>query len=236
MRGHLIVIEGTDCSGKATQTKLLVNRLRGDGYKVGVISYPVYDSPTGKIIGACLLGKPDMCNDFLKEEHGWFLEGGGNVDAWAASDLYAADRRYNLPKLLDLLNNNDIVIADRYVQSNMAHRGGYIDSYYDRLKMYKNIELLEYVVNGLPKPTHTYLLYMPYDVAKVLRENRMEALDEAESNEMYMRRAEQAYLELARIYKYDIVNCSYNNSIRSIDDINNELYGKVKKRILVLHE
>ena len=159
-RGKIIVIEGTDCSGKETQTKLLVEKLENIGKKVKRISFPMYDTPTGKIIGACLLGKPDMCNNLFKEEHGFFPEGGGNVDSLAAIDLYAADRRYNLPKINKLLEEGYIIIIDRYVASNMAHRGGLLERKEDRLKIYKKIELLEYEINELPRPDKTIFLYL----------------------------------------------------------------------------
>ena len=231
MCGKLIVIEGTDCSGKETQTKLLVSKLIKDGYKVGTMSFPVYDSPTGRIIGACLLEKPDMCRKYLKEEVSFFKEGGGNIDPIVACDFYVADRRYNLPKLLELLNNNDIVILDRYVTSNMAHRGGLIDNKEERLKIYKKIELLEYDINELPRPDEIYLLYLPYKYSYELKMKRDEELDSAESNENYMRRGEEAYLELANIYNFDIINCYDSNGIKNIEDINNDLYGRVKRKI-----
>ena len=97
MRGKLIVIEGTDCSGKETQSKLLVERLEKEGKKVVRVSFPMYDTPTGAIVGACVLGKPHMCEELLKENHGFFKEGGGNIGELAALCYYAADRRYNLP-------------------------------------------------------------------------------------------------------------------------------------------
>ena len=146
-KGRLIIIEGTDCSGKETQTKLLVEKLVSNNIKVKRLSFPMYDTPTGKIIGACLLGKPDMCKELLKTNHSFFPEGGGNVDPLTALAFYAADRRYNLPIINDLLNQGYIVILDRYVASNMAHRGGQIATKKERLKMYKKIETLEYVIN-----------------------------------------------------------------------------------------
>ena len=66
--GKLIIVEGTDCSGKETQTRLLVDRFEKENIKVKRLSFPMYDTPTGKIIGACLLGKPDMVNNLLKME------------------------------------------------------------------------------------------------------------------------------------------------------------------------
>ena len=68
MRGKLIVIEGTDCSGKETQTRLLVDRLNREGIRAERLAYPDYDTPTGKIIGACYLGKEYLCKSELKSE------------------------------------------------------------------------------------------------------------------------------------------------------------------------
>lgn len=223
-KGKIIVIEGTDCSGKETQTRLLVQKLEENNIKVKRLSFPMYDSPTGKIIGACLLGKPDMCKELLKTDHSFFEEGGGNVDPLAALALYAADRRYNLPIINKLLNQGYVLILDRYVASNMAHRGGQIESKEERLKMYKKIELLEYDINELPKPDKTVLLYLPYEYACILKKDRQEDADEAESNIKYLKRGEKAYLELAKLYNYDIINCVKNNTIRTVDDINDELY------------
>ena len=227
MQGKLIIVEGTDCSGKETQTTKLVERLEAQNIKVKRLSFPMYDSPTGKIIGAALLGKPAMCEELLRENHGFFKEGGGNVDPLTAINLYAADRRYNLPIINNLLEEGYIVIIDRYVTSNMAHRGGLIEDADERLRMYEKIDTLEYEINELPRPDKTVLLYLPFEYAKVLKQNREEAPDEAEANEEYLKRGERAYLELANMYKYDIINCVSENNIRSIDDINDELYQKI---------
>lgn len=230
-KGKLVVVEGTDCSGKETQTRLLVEKLKKENITVERISFPMYDTPTGKIIGACLLGKPEMCKENLLENHSFFPEGGGNIDSLAACDLYAADRRYNLPIINKLLEENDILLIDRYVTSNMAHRGGLIDDYEERLKIYKKIELLEYDINELPRPDKTILLYLPYEYATILKKQRKELPDEAESNAEYLKKGENAYLELAKLYNYDIINCVNNNNIRTIENINEEIYQKVKKLV-----
>ena len=183
MNGKLIVIEGTDCSGKETQSKLLLEKLKKDGEKVVCLSFPMYDTPSGAIIGASLLGKPYLCDKYLKENHSFFPEGGGNIDSLAALCYYAADRRYNLPTLEKYLNDGYIVIADRYVPSNMAHRGGLLDSKEERLKIYKKIEILEYDLMELPRPNQIIFLYMPYKYACILKSKRSEALDETEKND-----------------------------------------------------
>ena len=147
----------------------------------------------------------------------------------AAIDLYAADRRYNLPKIKELLNDGYIVIIDRYVASNMAHRGGLLENRNDRLKIYKKIELLEYEINELPRPDKTILLYLPYEYACILKKNRKEIADETERNEKYLKMGEKAYLELSALYDYDLIECVKNKEIRTIEDINQELFEKIKE-------
>lgn len=230
MKGKLIVIEGTDCSGKETQSKLLVERLKKDGEKVATISFPMYDTPSGRIVGACLLGKPYLCEEYLKESHSFFPEGGGEVDSLTALCYYAADRRYNLPIIEKYLNEGYTLIADRYVTSNMAHRGGMLETKEERLKMYQKIDTLEYELMEIPRPNQVILLYMPYEQACVLKKQRKEAPDEVELDENYLKRGERAYLELADIYHYDVINCVENNQIRTIEDINEDVYKLVRKK------
>ena len=230
MKGKLIVIEGTDCSGKETQSKLLVERLKKDGEKVATISFPMYDTPSGRIVGACLLGKPYLCEEYLKENHGFFPEGGGEVDSLTALCYYTADRRYNLPVIEKYLNDGYTLIVDRYVTSNMAHRGGMLETKEERLKMYQKIDTLEYELMELPRPDQVILLFMPYEQACVLKNQRKEAPDEVELDENYLKRGERAYLELADIYNYDVVNCAPNNQIRTIEDINEDVYELVRRK------
>ena len=181
-------------------------------------------------MGACLLGKPNMCKELLQTEHSFFPEGGGNVDSLAALAYYAADRRYNLPIINKYLNEGYTLIIDRYVTSNMAHRGGMILDQEERLKMYKKIDTLEYEIMELPRPDKTILLYMPFEYACLLKKKREELPDEAESNEEYLRLGEKAYLELADIYNYDVINCVKDNKIRTIEEINENVYKLVRKK------
>ncbi len=231
MTGKLIVIEGTDCSGKETQSRLLKERLIKEGYKVERLSFPMYDTPTGKIIGACLLGKPAMCEELLNVNHSFFPEGGGNVDALAALCYYAADRRYNLPIINKYLEEGYILIVDRYVTSNMAHRGGMIKDKEERIKMYQKIETLEYDLMELPRPHQVLFLYMPYLYACKLKQNRKEAPDEAEKNSTYLHLGEQAYLELANLYQFDTILCVRDEQIRTIEEINDDILKRIRRII-----
>ena len=175
--GKIIVIEGTDCSGKETQSKLLKSYLEQNGIKVATFSYPQYNTPTGKIIGGPLLGKPSICPSWFNN----YVE----VDSKVASLYFAADRRASLPVLKELINNNEIVIIDRYIYSNMGHQGSKIEDKEERLKMYKFLETLEFDLLELPRPDLVIFLYLPYSYGEELKKNRLETLDEAEKSQTH---------------------------------------------------
>lgn len=221
--GKLVLIEGTDCSGKQTQSDLLLKKLIEAGKKVVKVSFPMYDTPTGKIVGGPYLGKESICS-------GWFKEGANNVSAKVASLYYAADRLYNIDKINDYLKKDYIVLLDRYVTSNMAHQAGKIKNKEERLKMFKWIEQLEYGLLELPEPDIKIFLHMPYEYSKMLQKNRGE-LDELETSEENLRNAENTYLEMVELYNFYQIECVKNNSIRSIEDISEEVYRFVNKEI-----
>ncbi len=223
MRGKIIVIEGTDCSGKGTQSDLLLERLNKDGYPTKKYAFPVYDSPTGKIVGGPYLGKSTICK-------GWFSEGANEVPAKVASLYFAADRLYNIKPILEELDKGNNVILDRYTTSNMGHQAGKIKDKAERLKMFKWIEELEYNLLKLPKPDIKVFLYMPYEYSKSLQTNRVE-LDEHELSEDNLRHAENAYLEMVDLYDFIKIDCIDNSSIRSIEDINNEIYSHILEKL-----
>lgn len=222
-KGKLIVIEGTDCSGKGTQSELLYKKMIDDGLNVYKTSFPMYDTPTGKIIGGPYLGKEHICL-------GWFKEGANNVPAKVASLYYAADRLYNINIINEKLTEGYIVILDRYVTSNMGHQAGKIKDKNERLEMFKWLEKLEYELLELPKPDIKIFLHMPYEYSKKLQKNRDE-LDEHEKSPENIINAENAYLELSKIYDFDIIECIRNEELRTINDIHEEIYNIVKKGI-----
>ena len=221
MKGKLIVIEGTDCSGKETQCKKLIKRLENDNIKVFEMPFPRYDTPTGKIVGGPLLGKPMICESYFGDE-------ASKVPSKVACLYYAADRLYNIKPIIDNLSNGVNVILDRYTTSNMAFQGGKLESNSDRLEIFKFLEELEYDLLGLPKPDDVIFLHMPYEEACILKANREEKPDMVEQNEKYLRQGEEAYIELSKLYNWKTIKCGENGIIRTIDDINDELYDIVR--------
>lgn len=224
MRGKLIVIEGTDCSGKETQAKLLMKKLRSEGVLIEERGFPMYDTPTGYIIGADLLGKPHMGECI-------FPEGTTKVPAKVAALYYAADRLYNIEKINELLDQGINVILDRYVESNMGHQAGKYTEKSDKLAMMNWLEKLEYDLLELPRPDIVLFLYMPYQYTIELRNNRKEAADGAESDIEHLKNAEATYSLMAERYNYNIIHCVKDENIRTIEDINEEVYKLVKKKL-----
>lgn len=223
MKNKIIVIEGTDCSGKETQSKMLVDRLIDDGVKISSFSFPNYDSPTGKIIGGPYLGKECICD-------GWFNEGASSVDPYVAMSLYGADRRYNLPVILDKLSSGHLLL-DRYVYSNMAHQACKFKDVCERNKIIDKIYKYEFDILELPKPDITIFLYMPYEYGLLLKKNRTEKLDQHESSYDNQVNSIHVYLDLASKYDFIIIDCVKDGCIRSREDINDEIYKIIKKMI-----
>ncbi len=221
MKGKIIVIEGTDCSGKETQSKLLVERLKSLGKKCASFSFPMYDTPTGKIVGGAYLGKPEICE-------GYFDEGAPNVDPRVSCLYYAADRKYNIDKALKLLDEGYYVLLDRYTTSNLAHQGSKIKDKDERFNMYQWIDKLEYWLLQLPKPDKTIFLHVPYEYSCELKKNRIN-LDENEKSPEHLKGAERAYLELVELYNWDKIECVKDGELRSIEDINEEIFKLIEE-------
>ena len=224
MRGKLILIEGTDCSGKETQTKLLVDRFESIGIKTTRISFPVYDSPTGKIVGGPYLGKSYISDC-------WFPEGAINVDPKVASLYYAADRKYNINKINDLLNEGVYVILDRYIYSNLAHQGGKIKDKEERYKMYDWLDKLEFGLLELPHADIKVFLHMPYEVSLILKKGREEGMDQHEASKEHLVASENAFKEIASLYGFKTIECNIGDTPKKIEDINEELYNYVKEEL-----
>ncbi|HJX49904.1 MAG TPA: hypothetical protein VJ438_00410 [Candidatus Nanoarchaeia archaeon] len=219
-RGKTFVLEGTDKSGKNTQSDYLLASIRALGLNCQKMSFPRYHTPTGRIVGQCYLGKILGPGD-----RAWF--GDANlVPPEVASIYYAADRLAAVPEIEEILSSRSHLILDRWVESNMGHQGGKAKTPEQRAGIIEFISHLEYGVLDLPKPDAVIFLYMPYEVARTLP--RAEAADGHESNEEHLRNAEETYLYLAKRFNWKQINCAPNGKIRSIDDIHQEVFEIVK--------
>lgn len=228
-KGKIILIEGTDKSGKETQTTKLVNRLRRNGHGCERMGFPRYDTPTGRIIGQCYLGKEGLG----KGDVAWFGDA-DSVDPRIACGYYALDRLAAVPDMKAIINDGRHLILDRYVESNMGHQGGKAKTLAHRKRIIDNIAELEYKHYGLPMPDETIFLYMPWEVGVELGKNSNEIPDGHERNIEHLKRAEETYLWMAKKRLWKKVDCAPDrtlDSLRSPEDIHEEVYDYLIRKL-----
>lgn len=224
-KGKLIVIDGTDGSGKATQVELLRKRLTKEGKTVKVVDFPeYYKNFFGAFIGHC-----------LKEQYyNWI-----NIHPKIASIAYAADRFESKGEMEGWLKKGYIVIANRYVSANQIHQGGKISSTKKREAYLKWLDQMEYGVFKIPRPNITLYLSLPIPVVLSLIEKRNKDLkrkylgkkkDVHEASRSFLENSRKSALWLSKNLKnFSKVDCSVKGEILSREAIHEMVYEKVKK-------
>ena len=158
--GKLIVIDGIDGSGKATQVRLLKERLVKEKIKVKTIDFPrYYDNFFGKLIG-----------EYLAGQYGDFSE----VDPRLASVLYAADRFESSTDIKKWLDAGYIVLADRYVSANQIHQGGKIADPKKRKDFFTFLDTMEHGVFKIPRPDVVVYLDVPFEISKLWLQKKIQ--------------------------------------------------------------
>lgn len=214
MKGKLIVIEGSDGSGKATQTALLADRLKRDGLKINTLSFPDYDSESSALVKMYLRG--DFGND------------ASAVSPYAASLFYAADRYASYQKIWKAkYEAGEIFLADRYVASNFVHQGVKLNE--DERENFINwLEDLEYNKLTLPKPDVTIFLDMPPNVSLNLVKTRGRS-DIHEKDADYLKKVYNLYNMFSDKFCWEKIGCSSENSPKSVEEISEIVYNRVKR-------
>ena len=216
--GKIFVIEGINGSGKETQSQLLVEELKKKGLKVVIFSFPMYESPTGRIFKDCLLGK---------DGDSWFQESILDLDPKVVCLYTAADRKYNSNKIKEYLDKDYIVVLNRYTSSNMAHQGSKYESSEERFYMYQWIDKLEYWLLGLPKPDLTIFLSLPPNYShKLLNQQISFSFDHTDNYDQ--EKVFLAYLELSELYNWHKIECIKDDKCKSILEINKEIMSIVQ--------
>ena len=228
-RGALITIEGTDGSGKQTQAKLLLERLTREGTPCEMMSFPRYETPTGRIISQCYLGKKRAPED---GDVAWFGDA-DSVDPLLASLYYAADRYASAPEMRKILDSGTNLILDRYFQSNLAHQGGKIKDRDERREFFVSIGDIELRGLKIPDTDKTIFLYMPWEVSLELRKGR-DSADGHESNIEHLKRAEEVYLDLSESNTWERIDCAPDRTLSSLlspEKIHEEVYAAAMRAI-----
>lgn len=225
-RGKLIAIEGIDGSGKRTQVELLTNALTNRGHSVYATGFPQYNSWFGKMVG-----------QFLNGELG-SLE---TVDLHFSALLYAGDRFEAKPKLEAALNNGQIVLADRYIASNLAHQTARAPIE-KRAEFRSWIEHLEYNIYGLPRESLIlYLRVPPLEAQNLIAQKSARSYTTAkqdllEASLRHLEEAAKVYDELSRKAPWATIQCfdTLRNCMRSPEEIAEEVLTAVEP-ILAVH-
>lgn len=217
MNSIMVVIEGLDGSGKATQAQLLLERLQQLGKEAVKVSFPNYEDESSALVKMYLRGDLGQADE---------------VNAYGASLFYTVDRYATFQKKYKKLwQTGHTIIADRYTTSNMVHQTTKEpkeawDAYLQWL------EDLEYQKIGLPRPTQVIYLDMAPEVSRRLLEQRYHG-DESkkdihEANFAYLQRCREAALYAAKKFGWTVVACCRQGELRSIADIQEEIWQAVQ--------
>ncbi len=214
MNNKIIAVEGIDGSGKNTQSRLLVENLKKQGFEVEFLGFPCYSETFfGKEIGAYLNG------DF---------GGLDDVHPKLASMLYAGDRLEKKPFIEQTIAAGKVLVIDRYVSSNIAHQGAKLAGD-ERAALCDWLKALEHEVYGLPKPTLNILLSMDVtsSTSLVLKKDARDYTDKKqdlhEADTSYMNKVAGVYEKLSQGDDWYRVECIENEAIRSVESIADEI-------------
>ena len=216
--GKLIVIEGTDGSGKSTQFRLLTERIASEGYDFQKLVFPQYKEESSALIRMYLGGE--------------FGARPTDVNAYAASAFYAVDRYASYKKVWgQWYEQGGLVLSDRYTTSNAVHQASKEppDRQGDFLKwLYE----FEYDKLGLPRPDLVIYLDVPTDFTERMMRSREAATNTSadihEQDLQYLRTCRQTGRAAAAFYDWTVIDCVRDGTMRSIADIHEEIYRHVR--------
>ena len=211
--GKLIVIEGTDGSGKSTQFRLLTQHLAQEGRKFQKLVFPQYSQPSSALIRMYLGGE--------------FGASPSDVNAYAASAFYAVDRYASYKKVWgEWYENGGLIVSDRYTTSNAVHQASKepVDKQGDFLKWLYDFE---YDKLGLPRPDLTLYLDVPTDFTEqMMRRREQDTNTHADIHEQdlqYLATCRRTGKAAAEYYGWTVIQCVRDGKMRSIEDIHEEI-------------
>ena len=208
-----IVIEGTDGSGKTVQFERLILALP-ENVKIGTLDFPRYSEPSSYFV-----------QKYLKGTYG------GDVGPKAASIFYALDRFDARLQIARWFEEERLVVANRYVASNMAYQGAKLENKNERIAFYKWLHELEYEILGVAKPDLNTVLHVPAEIAEGLMAKRGDKRDIHEADAAFQKRAEQVYLEIAELFpkEFTVIECAPQGVMLSPEAIHEKVWAIARK-------
>jgi len=207
----IIAIDGIDGTGKGTQAKMLEKYLSGNGYKVKLVSFPMYDSFFGKMVA-----------EYLNGNYGSLY----SINPKLAALLYAQDRQSYFKHTP--VSDYEVIIFDRYVNSNIAHHSSKTVEK-ERKYLIDWILELEYGTNGIPKPDISFILDLEVENSvvnvgtKSKRDYTESTYDLHEANIEYLIETRKIFISLANGIDTHIIKCDTNKVMRKKNDISSEI-------------
>lgn len=218
--GTFIVIEGTDGSGKSTQFKLLADRLTEAGYEVEAFDFPQYDKPSSHFVREYLNGKYGTAEE---------------VGPYTGSLFYALDRFEAAQNIRQALSEGKIVLANRFVGSNMAHQGTKFIHAEERRGYFIWLDNLEFEMLRIPRPSASFVLRVPAEIAQGLVDKKSERSytdkkrDLHEADLSHLQRAVSVYDEMCELFPQDFMrlDCVRNNKLMEVEAVQELLWQKI---------
>lgn len=203
--GLFIVFGGTDGTGKNTESRFAEEWFSSQGYVVHKLSFPRYDFPAGWFVAAYLGRLADKTPRFGPP---------AKVDPKIASEFYALDRYDAGFEIRKWLDNGDVVICDRYTESNAGHQGGKISDLGERKKFIDWLFEREYGFYRIPKPDINIILWLPPELVEKRIATRGDARDGHEEDPEHLINAGKTYRWLTENYPdFTLVECCDKNGI-----------------------
>ena len=222
-KGTFIVIDGTDGAGKSTQLELLQRRVQKKKIPVYNIHFPQHGKPSAYFVDQYLNGKYGSVES-------------GDINIYAASLLYALDRFDASREICAKREQGMVVLADRYVSSNMGHQGAKLRSKEERKKYFTWIDRTEFTLFGIPRPEMTIILHTPAVIAAELIDKKGARAyvggvkrDIHEQDLAHLKNAEHVYLEIAKLFhkNYRVIECAEQGKLLSVDEIHERIWSVV---------
>ena len=215
--GKLIVIEGTDGSGKSTQFKLLTTRLEAENHQFQKLVFPQYAEPSSALIRMYLGGE--------------FGTKPSDVNAYAASAFYAVDRYASFKKVWgQWYDDGGLIVSDRYTTSNAVHQASK-EPAQKQAEFLKWLYDFEYNKLGMPAPDLVIYLDVPTDFTEtMMRRREADTNTHADIHEQdleYLATCRRTGKAAAEYYGWTVIQCVKNGAMRSIEDIHKEIYRHV---------
>lgn len=219
MRGKLIVFEGTDGSGKSTQARMMAQRLQREGIRFHEIDFPRYGNPFAEPARLYLQGvlgsKP------------------GDVGAYPASVLYAVDRYASYKEDWGhIYEEGALILANRYTTSNAVHQASKLEDG-EREAYLEWLFDLEYGKLGLPAPDLVIYLDLPNELSEQMMRKREASTgvsaDIHERDNAYLRRCRDNARKIAGGCGWQVIDCSANGCVRTVEDIHNQAWEMVSR-------